>query len=140
LPPNWPELDETMQFDLVSPERALASLDAASAELPGSEGDMTVMLDHAPLLTSLCPGVLTVTDADGETHTFVISGGTAEITDSSVTILAEQAHDRDAVTGEIMADLIATAAALAEAAEGSRKDIMTRYHARLVATGGQLNL
>ncbi len=129
-----------MQFDLVSPERALASLTIASAELPGSEGDMTVMPDHAPLLTSLCPGVLTVTDTDGMPHSFVISGGTAEITDTGITILAEQAYDRDEVTDAIMTDLIDAAAALAEGAEGGRKDILTRYHARLVATGRQLDL
>ncbi|MCY4258957.1 MAG: ATP synthase F1 subunit epsilon [Rhodobacteraceae bacterium] len=129
-----------MQFDLVSPERALASLAAASAELPGSEGDMTVMPDHAPVLTALCPGILTVASTDGETHRFVISGGTAEITGTSLTVLAEQAFDQDEVDHEIMTAMIGSAAALAEAAEGSRKDALSRYHARLVATGSRLDL
>ena len=47
---------ETMQFDLVSPERQLASLAADAVGIPGAEGDLTAMADHAPFLTTLRPG------------------------------------------------------------------------------------
>ena len=47
-----------MQFELVSPERSLASLVAVSVEIPGADGDMTVMSDHAPTITTLRPGLL----------------------------------------------------------------------------------
>ncbi len=47
-----------MQFELVSPERNLASLDAASVKVPGADGDMTVMMGHAPTITMLRPGLL----------------------------------------------------------------------------------
>ena len=47
---------DTMQFDLVSPEKSLASLAAREVQIPGSEGDMTAMPDHAPTITTLRPG------------------------------------------------------------------------------------
>ena len=59
----------TMQFDLVSPEKRLASLQATAVQIPAAEGDMTVMPAHAPVITTLRPGLVKVTAADGpETH------------------------------------------------------------------------
>ena len=51
---------ETMQFDLVSPERRLASLQVTSVQIPGADGDMTAMEGHAPTITTLRPGILSV--------------------------------------------------------------------------------
>ena len=45
----------TLQFDLVSPERRLASLEATEVRVPGADGDMTAMADHAPTITTLRP-------------------------------------------------------------------------------------
>ena len=53
---------DTMQFDLVSPERRLASAQVASVQIPGADGDMTAMPDHAPTITTLRPGILKVRD------------------------------------------------------------------------------
>jgi F-type H+-transporting ATPase subunit epsilon len=50
----------TMQFDLVSPERRLASLEVTAVQIPGAEGDLTAMPGHAPLITTLRPGILRV--------------------------------------------------------------------------------
>ena len=50
----------TIQFDLVSPERKLASLDASEIQIPGSDGDFTAMAEHAPIITTLRPGLLSV--------------------------------------------------------------------------------
>jgi len=50
----------TIQFDLVSPERKLASLEASEIQIPGSDGDFTAMAEHAPVLTTLKPGLLSV--------------------------------------------------------------------------------
>ena len=46
----------TIQFDLVSPERKLASVEASEIQIPGADGDFTVMAEHAPMLTTLRPG------------------------------------------------------------------------------------
>lgn len=79
-----------MQFDLVSPERAVASLQASAVQIPGADGDMTVMADHAPTITTLRPGVLRV-EAGGTTHEYVVTGGFAEIGAQGVSVLAERA-------------------------------------------------
>ncbi|MEP3783343.1 MAG: F0F1 ATP synthase subunit epsilon [Ascidiaceihabitans sp.] len=79
-----------MQFDLVSPEQALASMQASAVQIPGADGDMTVMADHAPTITTLRPGVLRV-EAGGVTHEYVVTGGFAEISPQGVSVLAERA-------------------------------------------------
>jgi len=86
-----------MQFDLVSPERSLASMQATAVQLPGAEGDMTVMADHAPTITTLRPGLLKV-EAGGSTHEFVVSGGFAEIGAQGISVLAERAVARSDMT------------------------------------------
>lgn len=82
---------DTMQFDLVSPERSLASLSASAVQIPGAEGDMTILPNHAAVLTTLRPGVLKVSGPDGETD-YVVTGGFVEISPEGVSVLAEQAH------------------------------------------------
>ncbi|SMX38146.1 F0F1 ATP synthase subunit epsilon [Maliponia aquimaris] len=96
---------ETMQFDLVSPERLLMSAEVISVQIPGAAGDLTAMPHHAPLITTLRPGVLTVETEKG-TEQFVVTGGFAEIGES-LSILAEQAlprADMDQATYEALVD------------------------------------
>lgn len=81
---------DTMQFDLVSPERSLASLQARSVQIPGADGDMTAMPDHAPTITTLRPGILKVESAEG-TSEYVVTGGFAEIGGAAMSVLAEKA-------------------------------------------------
>ncbi|MEL6618526.1 MAG: F0F1 ATP synthase subunit epsilon [Pseudomonadota bacterium] len=90
-----------MQFDLVSPERSLASMDATSVQIPGADGDMTVMADHAPTITTLRPGVLRV-DAGSDTHEYVVTGGFAEIGAQGVSVLAERAVAKGDMTQDQM--------------------------------------
>ena len=80
---------QTIQFDLVSPERRLASLKVTAVQIPGSEGDLTAMPGHMPLITTLRPGVVKVSAPDVYQE-FVVTGGFAEIGDG-LSILAENA-------------------------------------------------
>ena len=89
-----------LQFDLVAPERRLASLEATEVQIPGADGDMTAMAGHAPTITTLRPGVLKVTHG-GTTDEYVVSGGFAEITAEGVTVLAEQSLPRGEMTQEV---------------------------------------
>ena len=82
-------MTESITFHLVSPERKLASYEASSVTLPGVEGDMTVLPNHSTFLTSLRPGILSVTSDEG-TEEFLVTGGFAEVSDSIVTVLAEK--------------------------------------------------
>ncbi|MGR3760035.1 F0F1 ATP synthase subunit epsilon [Roseobacteraceae bacterium NS-SX3] len=96
---------DTMQFDLVSPERSLASLQASAVLVPGSEGDMTAMPDHAPTITALRPGVLRVESPQG-TQEYVVTGGFAEIGAEGLSVLAEKAIPMGEMTRAQLDELI----------------------------------
>lgn len=96
---------DTMQFDLVSPERRLASAQVVSVLIPGADGDMTAMPDHAPTITTLRPGLLTVEGPDGQSQ-YVVTGGFAEITATGVSVLAERALARADMTQETMDEIM----------------------------------
>lgn len=99
---------ETMQFDLVSPERRLASLEVSAVQIPATNGDMTAMPAHSPTITTLRPGVLIVS-AGSESSEYVVTGGFAEISEAGVTVLAERAIAREDVTREEMQSLLGVA-------------------------------
>ncbi|MCJ7528855.1 MAG: F0F1 ATP synthase subunit epsilon [Methyloceanibacter sp.] len=86
-------MSTSFRFELVSPERLLVSGDVEQVLVPGAEGDMTVLAHHAPLLTTLRPGLLDIGLPGGEHQRFFIRGGFAEIGPSGLTILAETAID-----------------------------------------------
>ena len=98
----------TIQFDLVSPERSLASLAATEVHIPATDGDMDAMPGHAPVITTLRPGVLRVISAAGA-KAYVVTGGFAEITGTSISVLAEQAVPLDEMTPAIMKQMVANA-------------------------------
>ena len=95
---------ETMQFDLVSPERRLASGQVTSVQIPGVEGDLTAMPGHMPMITTLRPGVLRVSSEDGD-QDYVVTGGFAEIGDG-LSVLAEKAVLRSEMTQETFAAML----------------------------------
>jgi F-type H+-transporting ATPase subunit epsilon len=96
---------DTMQFDLVSPERRLASLQVTSVQIPGADGDMTAMEGHAPTITTLRPGVLTVEGPEGS-EDYVVTGGFAEITAQGVSVLAERAVAKGDMTQEHLDEMM----------------------------------
>jgi F-type H+-transporting ATPase subunit epsilon len=79
-----------VKFDLVSPERRLASVEATEVQIPGAEGDLTAMAGHAPTITTLRPGVLRAVSSSG-TQAYAVTGGFAEINAGAITVLAERA-------------------------------------------------
>lgn len=107
---------DNMTFDLVSPERSLVSGEASAVRIPGADGDLTVMQGHAPLITTLRPGVLTVEGPDGEAE-YAVSGGFAEINAEGVSVLAERALPRAEMTQEVIDTWVA------EAHEAHRKAV-----------------
>ncbi|MEM9782275.1 MAG: ATP synthase F1 subunit epsilon [Pseudomonadota bacterium] len=87
---------ETIHFELVSPSARLAALDAEAVTVPAAEGDLTAMPSHAPFLSALRPGVVTVNASGGETR-YVVTGGFVEITGSEVGVIAEDAAEAEKV-------------------------------------------
>jgi F-type H+-transporting ATPase subunit epsilon len=80
-----------LHFELVSPARLLFSGDVASVQIPGSEGEMTILAGHAPVLATLKPGVVVVSRDGGATEKMFVRGGFAEVNASGLTVLAETA-------------------------------------------------
>ena len=100
---------EVMQFDLVSPERSLVSVPVREVRLPGTDGDLTAMPGHAPVIVTLRPGMVTVVDESGTEAEFAVTGGFAEINGESVSLLAERGHPRDEMTQDVFNDMMAEA-------------------------------
>ena len=78
-------------FELVSPEKLLFSGDVESVVAPGAEGQFTVLKDHAPVMTTLKSGVVTVAGGDGKVEKLFVRGGFADVSALGFTILAETA-------------------------------------------------
>ncbi len=80
----------TIKIEIVSPEHLVLSEEAQSVSVPGQEGYFTVMGEHAPLMTTLKPGFVTVV-IEADAKTYYVQGGFADISPDGVTILAEKA-------------------------------------------------
>ena len=111
----------TLQFDLVAPERKLASLEADEVQIPGAEGDFTAMADHAAVLTTLRPGLLTV-KSGSDVSEYVVTGGFVEVSAEAATVLAEEAIPRAEVTSDQVGAMISAAEEAASGLSGAEKD------------------
>jgi F-type H+-transporting ATPase subunit epsilon len=116
----------TFNFELVSPERLLFSGPVQQVVVPGTEGDFAVLKDHAPVMSTLRPGVAVVTDEKGGTQRLFVRGGFAEVSANGLTILAEQAVPVEEVSDEVIA-------AEVKAAEKEFADATTDEGRRLAA-------
>jgi F-type H+-transporting ATPase subunit epsilon len=131
---------DTMQFDLVSPERKVASLAARSVQIPGMEGDLTAMPDHAPLLTTLRPGVVKV-DAGADSEEYVVTGGFAEVSPAAASVLAELAVPRAEFDSQMFEALAADADfALKEAKDDETRLLASQRVRDVAALKTQLHL
>ena len=82
---------EPFPFELVSPERLLLSEQVVSVVVPGTDGEFTVLKDHAPFMATIKPGCVVVTQVGGGVQKFFVRGGFADVSGAGLTILAEQA-------------------------------------------------
>jgi F-type H+-transporting ATPase subunit epsilon len=135
---------DKMQFDLVSPERRVASLEVMSVQIPAAEGDMTAMPGHAPLITTLRPGILRV-ESTGGTQEYVVTGGFAEIGEN-LSVLAERALPREEMTQETFDAILEEARAALNTAkevfvnEPGPVDDAAKLLSDMVAMGGHIGL
>jgi F-type H+-transporting ATPase subunit epsilon len=77
-------------FELVSPEKLVLSEDVEAVVVPGTEGEFTVLKDHAPLIATMKPGIVVIDETPAKKVRFFVRGGFAEVAPSGLTILAEQ--------------------------------------------------
>jgi F-type H+-transporting ATPase subunit epsilon len=109
------------KFELVTPERVLLSENVEHVVLPGSEGEFTVLVAHAPVIATLRPGVIDVQLTGGRRRVFV-KGGFADVQPELLTVLAQKALDVD----EIDAATLASELEIAEAELAEAKDDQAR--------------
>lgn len=128
---------DTLQFDLVSPERKLASVAAREVRIPGADGDLTAMPGHAPLITTLRPGILTVVSSEG-TQEFAVTSGFAQIDAGGVTVLAERGMPKDELNRVIHQELVDQARAAAAAAHPDAADAAAKLLADMEALGAHM--
>jgi len=131
---------DKMQFDLVSPERRLASMEVSAVQIPGADGDLTAMPDHAPMITTLRPGLLKIEGAEGGDQAYFVTGGFADVAGPSTTILAEQAMPVAEVTADVMDGFISDATAKRDSAGEGAVDAAAKFLADLVAAKGEMKL
>ena len=96
----------TFHFDLVSPEKLLFSSEVTQVDIPGAEGDFGVLAGHAPIVTSMRPGILVIYGEAGEELRIVVNGGFAEVALQGLTVLADAAVPLDEFDRSVLAGLI----------------------------------
>ena len=98
----------TFHFDLVSPEKLLFSGEVDQVDIPGAEGEFGVLAGHAPLVSVLRPGIMTVT-VNGQQQRMVVLGGFAEVAPGgALTVLADLADSVEDFDRDVLAERIAT--------------------------------
>ncbi|WP_423066015.1 F0F1 ATP synthase subunit epsilon [Devosia sp. CN2-171] len=107
---------EGTKLEIVSPEKLLLSETVKSVTVPGTDGYFTVLGDHAPFMTTMKPGFVTVVNNAGISHVYYVRGGFADVSPEGLTILAEEAQDiaefdKAKIEGLIAAGLTAQQAA-----------------------------
>jgi F-type H+-transporting ATPase subunit epsilon len=113
-------------FELVSPEKLLFSGEVVQVDVPGAEGDFGVLADHAPMVTTLRPGILTVHGAGGE-QKIVVLGGFAEVAAGGLTILADVAAAAEDIDRSMIAARIGEfESRIAKMESGSELDRLIR--------------
>ena len=91
-------------FRLVMPERELLATEADMVVVPGSEGDFGVLPGHAPLISTVRPGVLEVFQGNKADRRFLVAGGFAEVTPQRCTVLADEAIPFEDVSADQLAE------------------------------------
>ena len=97
---------DRLQFELVTPERLLLSEMVEMVVVPGTEGNFGVLPGHAPLISTIRPGIIEIYQGQTITRRIFIVSGTAEVTPERCTVLADEAVSPDTLDrGSIESDL-----------------------------------
>ncbi|MGH6673555.1 MAG: F0F1 ATP synthase subunit epsilon [Xanthobacteraceae bacterium] len=115
-----------LHFEFVSPERLLFSGDVDQVDLPGAEGDMGIFAQHAPLVTALRPGIVTVY-VGSACESIVVIGGFAEVSPAGLTILADRAMPRESFdTAMLVSEIKDIEEDVADSSDETQRDRLAR--------------
>ena len=129
----------TFHFNLVSPEKLLFSSEVTQVDLPGTEGDFGVLAGHAPVVTTLRPGILVIHGEAGEQIKIVVNGGFAEVGAAGLTVLAETAAPLEDFDRAVLAEEIKDAEEdVADSKDDRQRDRFARKLEQLQTLQGAL--
>jgi F-type H+-transporting ATPase subunit epsilon len=115
-----------LHFEFVSPESVLFSGNVDQVDLPGMEGDLGVLPGHAPMVTTLRPGIVTII-REGRREPVVVIGGFAEMGPAGLTVLADRAVARDDFDLEsLAADIRDAEEDVADCTDDAQRDKLSR--------------
>jgi F-type H+-transporting ATPase subunit epsilon len=116
-----------LHLEFVSPESVLFSSDVDQVDLPGAEGDMGILAGHAPLVTPLRPGIVTIYRG-GAREAVVVTGGFAEVGPAGLTVLADRAVAReDFDTATLASEIKDTEEDVADSTNEAQRDKLARH-------------
>jgi len=116
-----------LHLEFVSPESVLFSGDVDQVDLPGAEGDLGILPGHAPVVTALRPGIVTII-RDGKREPVVVIGGFAEVSPAGLTVLADRAVVRQDFDMTVLADEIKDAEEdVADCKDDEQRDKLARH-------------
>jgi F-type H+-transporting ATPase subunit epsilon len=116
----------TFHFDLVSPEQLVFSGEVEHVVVPGSEGEFGVLAGHAPLVTTLRPGILKILGPNEQR--ILVVGGFAEVTAEALTVLADRAAPVEEADSAIAGEIEDAERKLADAKDDAARD---KLHTRI---------
>jgi F-type H+-transporting ATPase subunit epsilon len=130
----------SLHFEFVSPERVLFSGEVDQVDLPGAEGDMGILAGHAPLVTTLRPGIVTIF-RDGKSEPIVVIGGFAEVSPQGLTVLADKAVPRaDFDLASLATEIKDAEEDVADAKDDAQRDLLARHLEQLKSLHAALGL
>ncbi|KRB62716.1 ATP synthase F0F1 subunit epsilon [Rhizobium sp. Root708] len=131
---------DNFNFELVSPERLLLSEMVTEVVIPATDGEMTVMAHHAPTMTTIKPGIVSVRSANGKKQDYVVFGGFADILPTGCTLLAESAVIvQDLSKDELTLRIDAAKTELDDAHHHEQKSRLEHYIMELTHLKGVVN-
>jgi F-type H+-transporting ATPase subunit epsilon len=128
-------------FELVAPEKLIFAGEVEAVVVPGTEGEFTVLKDHAPVMAMLKPGVVEIDQSAGQKTKLFVRGGFAEVSPAGLTILAEQAIALEELNAaELDADLKAAEEDIADAPTDEARRIATEQRDHLLELRAALQI
>jgi F-type H+-transporting ATPase subunit epsilon len=128
-------------FELVSPERLVFAGEVEHVVVPGTEGQFTVLKDHAPLMSTLKPGVIDVVESESRVMRFFVPGGFADVAPAGLTILADRAVPLEEVDAAMFAaDIEKAEGEVAAATTDEGRRVAVEKRDQLIEVKGALKI
>lgn len=115
-----------LSVEIITPQKKIYSGKAVSVSVPGSQSPFQILYNHAPIVSSLDPGVITINDEKDNYHYFAVSGGFLELSKNTLSVLVEIGLDASDINKEAVEKQIAALSGEMEIADTAEKDVFAK--------------